>query len=89
MGGSQQRIRIKSEEHVLTPDDIINAARAEAPRRINSYFVEIEGRRFPPKQLLRAATKTNQPFDTGVAVRALQALGFKVVSLAEPSQPAK
>src|SRR5688572_17740600 len=83
MAATPQRIRIKDEEHVLTRDDIINAAKAESPRRINAYFVEIEGRKFPPKQLLRAATNTTQSFDTGVAVRALTALGFKVVSLAE------
>lgn len=83
MAGNTQRIRIKNEEHVLTSDDIVNAARSESPRRINAYFVEIEGRRFPPKQLLRVATKTNQPFDTGVAIRALQALGFTVVKLAD------
>lgn len=86
MAAKPQRIRIKSEEHLLTADDIIAAARREEPRRVNAYFVEIEGRRFPPKQLLRAATKTTQPFDTGVAVRALQALGFKVVNLAEAAE---
>ena len=83
MATNSQRIRIKDEEHILTPEDVIKAARAESPRRINAYFVEIEGRRFPPKQLLRAATKTTQPFDTGVAVRALRALGFRVVGLGE------
>lgn len=83
MAAISQRIRIKDEEHVLTSDDVVAVARRETPRRVNAYYVEIEGRRFPPKQLLRAATKTNQPFDTGVAVRALQALGFKVVKMTE------
>jgi len=82
MASSQQRIRIKDEEHVLSADDILAVARRESPRRVNAYFVEIEGRRFPPKQLLRGATKTSKPFDTGVAVRALQVLGFEVVKLA-------
>jgi hypothetical protein len=81
MASSPQSIRIKNEEHLLSADDILAVAKREAPRRINSYFVEIDGRRFPPKQLLRGATKTGQPFDTGLAVRALQALGFKVVRL--------
>ena len=87
MAATPQRVRIKDEEHVLTPDDVIRAARSESPRRINAYFVDIEGRRFPPKQLLRAATKTTRPFDTGVAIRALTALGFKVVSLADSPVP--
>lgn len=81
MPSNSQRIRIKDEEHVLTADDVVAVARRETPRRVNAYYVEIDGRRFPPKQLLRTATKTEQPFDTGVAVRALQALGFKVVKL--------
>jgi DGQHR domain-containing protein len=50
----------------------------ESPRRVNSYFVEIDGKRYPPKQLVRAATGTKQFFDTGAAVRVLQALGFTV-----------
>jgi hypothetical protein len=82
MPAKPQTIRIREEEHSLSHEDIVAVARRETPRRVNSYYVEIEGRRFPPKQLLRGATRTDQPFDTGVAVRALQALGFEVVRLA-------
>ena len=74
-------IRIRDEEHSLSRDDIIAVARNEAPRRVNAYFVEIDGRRFPPKQLLQSATRTNKSFDTAVAVRALRQLGFEVVKL--------
>jgi hypothetical protein len=81
MASAKQKVRFKDEEHLVSADDIIEVARRESPRRLNAYFVEIEGRRFPPKQLLRGAIRTNQPFDTGVAVRALRALGFEVVSL--------
>lgn len=70
--------RIKGEEHWITRADILRVAANEAPRRINAYYVEIDGRRFPPKQLLRAATSTKQFFDTALAVRALKALGFVV-----------
>lgn len=83
MASQQHKVRIKTEEHLLSADDVVAVARRESPRRVNSYFVEIEGRRFPPKQLLRGATHTTQAFDTGVAVRALQALGFEVVRLAQ------
>jgi hypothetical protein len=82
MAVQQLRIRIKSEEHLLSADDIVAVAKRESPRPLVAYFVEIEGRRFPPKQLLQGATQTTQSFDTGVAVRALQALGFDVVRLA-------
>src|SRR5688572_25198753 len=82
MSAKPQSIRIKDEEHLISQDDIVAVARREAPRRLNAYYVEIEGRRYPPKQLLRGAIPTSQPFDTGVAVRALKALGFEVVRLA-------
>ena len=83
MDSTPKRVRIKDQEHTISAEDIIKVARREAPRRLNAYFVEIEGRRFPPKQLLRGAIPTAPPFDTGVAVRALQALGFTVVRLAQ------
>ena len=83
MDSTPKRVRIKDQEHTISAEDIIKVARREAPRRLNAYFVEIEGRRFPPKQLLRGALPTAPPFDTGVAVRALQGLGFTVVKLAD------
>jgi hypothetical protein len=83
MSSKPVRIHIKDEEHLLTQDDIIAVAQRESPRRLNAYFVEVEGRRFPPKQLLRGAIKTTKSFDTGVAVRALQALGFSVIRLSD------
>lgn len=83
MASGAQKIRIRDEEHSLSHDDIIAVARTEAPRRVNAYFVEIEGRRFPPKQLLRSATRTSKSFDTAVAIRALRAVGFDVVRLAD------
>jgi hypothetical protein len=81
MNSGQHTIRIKDEVYSISRDDVIEAARSEAPRRVNAYYVVVEGRQFPPKQLLRAATKTTQPFDSGVAVRALESLGFEVVRL--------
>ncbi len=72
------RVTFKGEEHWLTREDILAVAARESPRRINAYFVEISGNRYPPKQLVRAATGTTQFFDTGAAVRVLQALGFTV-----------
>lgn len=81
MGSAQHRVRIKDEEHIVTADDIRSVARSASPLPLTRYFVEIDGRRFPPKQLLRSATQTTKAFDTGVAVRALQALGFTVLTL--------
>lgn len=84
MSSTPQRVKIKGEEHTVSANDIIAVARRESPRRLNAYFVEIEGRRFPPKQLLRGAFPSAPPFDTGVAVRVLQSLGFHVVRLEQP-----
>ena len=75
-------VRIGGAEHQLSRDDILAVARNEAPRRLNAYFIEIDGRRYPPKQLLRSAIRTSQPFVTAVAVRALRTLGFDVVQIA-------
>jgi len=73
-----QRVTFRGEEYLITKDDILAVAAKEGPRRVNSYFVEINGQRYPPKQLVRAATGTKQFFDTGAAVRVLEALGFTV-----------
>lgn len=77
---SGHRVTFRGEEHWITKDDILAVSAKESPRRVNSYFVEIEGKRYPPKQLVRSATGTKQFFDTGAAVRVLQALGFTVKS---------
>lgn len=71
-------IKFRGEEHSVTREDILAVAARESPRRINSYFVEIDGKRYPPKQLVRAATGTKRFFDTAAAVRLLQALGFSI-----------
>jgi hypothetical protein len=80
MNPDEQRTlaRIKGEEYWVTRADILRIAATESPRRINAYFVEIGDKRFPPKQLVRAATGTKQFFDTAAAVRVLKALGFVV-----------
>lgn len=81
MAANAQSIRIRGETHRVTRDDVIAVAHRESPRRLNAYYVEIEGRRFPPKQLLRGAIPAAREFDTSVAVRTLQGLGFDVIRL--------
>ena len=81
-----QRVTFRGEEHWVTKDDILAIAASAGPKRVNSYFVEINGQRYPPKQLVRAATGTKQPFDTGAAVRLLESLGFAVVRCESSSQ---
>jgi hypothetical protein len=74
-------VRIGDHEYPVTREDILAVGEREAPRRLNAYFVEIGGRRFPPKQLLRSAIGTSEPFVTAIAVRALRTLGFEVVAI--------
>jgi 5-methylcytosine-specific restriction enzyme B len=73
--------RIGSKTYDITREDVLAVAQREGPRRVNSYFVEIEGRKYPPKQLLRGIVGAEENFDTGVAVRTLKNLGFSVVRI--------
>ena len=63
---------------MLTRDDIIRLARANQPDPIKTYYVEVLGKNYPPKQLVRAATGTRKPFDSANARSALTKLGFIV-----------
>lgn len=71
-------VTFRGEQHTVTREEILAVAERESPRRINAYFVEINGRPYPPKQLVRSATGTKKFFDSAAAVRVLQALGFSV-----------
>ncbi len=78
-------IRFRGEEYRVTREDILAAAKRAAPERITTYYVEIDGRRFPPKQLIRIATGTRQQFNSANARSLLTKLGFTVQ--AASSQP--
>jgi hypothetical protein len=81
MGATTHAVRIRGQDHSVGRDDVIAVAQRETPRRVNAYYVEIDGRRFPPKQLLRGAIPSAGDFDTSLAIRALRTLGFEVVKL--------
>jgi len=74
-------IRIQGQDYEITRDDIIRVARGNEPSPIKTYYVEVEGRRYPPKQLIRAATGTAEPFDSASARSALTKLGFIVKAI--------
>jgi hypothetical protein len=71
-------IRFRGETHTLSREDILRAAEREVPGRITTYFVDINGRRFPPKQLIRSATGTRKPFNSANARSVLAHLGFHI-----------
>ncbi len=54
------------------------AARNATPERIKDYYVEVKGKQFPPKQLIRLVTKTPDPFNSANARSILTRLGFTV-----------
>ena len=74
----QITIRIAGDEYTLTRDDILRAAKSAHPNRIDTFYVEINGRRFPPTQLIRAATGTLHRVQSPNARSALIRLGFDV-----------
>ena len=72
---------IRGQQYRITRDDILRAAHSAAPEPINVYYVEIDGRRYPPKQLIRLATGTRKSFDSMNARAALTRLDFVVKAL--------
>lgn len=71
-------IQIQGREYRVSDDDVRRVARANAPGSIVGYYVEVNGRRYPPKQLIRLATGTQDVFNSANARSALTRLGFVV-----------
>ena len=71
-------IQIQGNEYKISDDDIRRVARTHAPEPLVGYYVEVEGRRYPPKQLVRLATGTRDAFNSANARSALTRLGFAV-----------
>lgn len=71
-------IQIQGRDYRLTVDDVRRIARLHAPEPLAGYYVEIDSRRYPPKQLIRLATGTRDRFNSANARSALTRLGFVV-----------
>jgi hypothetical protein len=54
-------IIIRGVKYEITRDDILRVATSVHPASIRTYYVEVQGKRFPPKQLIRLATGTPCP----------------------------
>ena len=74
-------ITIQGETYRVTRDDILRAAKSESPKRIKTYYVELNGKQYPVKQLLRVATGTTKFFDSSCARSVLTKLHFDVKAL--------
>lgn len=73
----------------LTRDVVIGAMRSQIPGRIQTYAVDIDGIRFPVKQVLAQALRI--PVTSFVSTRAqdlLTKLEFGVINVREGSTPA-
>lgn len=74
---------IKGAAYELTRQEVEGILVTTLPDEPSIYFVEVEDRRFPVKQVLAEATGlSKRDFDSGLAQRVLKGLGFEVLSTA-------
>ena len=71
-------IQIQGKVYEVSDDDIKRVARTHSPKRVVRYYVKVEGRRYPPKQLIRLTTGTHDTFNSANARSALTRVGFVV-----------
>ena len=82
--------KLRGEALSITPGDILTATRDARPAPIDGrhkYFVELQGRRFPIKQVLRLVTGPRE-FGAQDAHRILSRLGFDVSEYESPIRDA-
>ncbi len=72
---------IQGRTYEITREVILKAAEREKPRAIRDFYVEIRGKQFPPKQLIRLATGTTNSFNSSNARSVLTRLGFVVKAI--------
>jgi hypothetical protein len=71
------RFRIAGQEFELEPDAVRRSVSGLLPDPLHEHYVVVEGRRFPPKQVLSCATGLDRAdFATHHARRVLKRLGF-------------
>lgn len=71
------RFTVGGESFDLTSEQIIRAMKGKAAEPIQKYSVDVDGQRFPPKQVFATATgRSRQSFTTHEAQRVLERLGF-------------
>ena len=73
--------QLHGKTYTISRDDVFRAARAVPPELVTKFYVEIDGRRFPPTQLVRVAVTTRDAPYSANARSILTRLGFTVKSL--------
>ena len=71
-------LQIQGKGYKISDDDIRRVARTHNPESLKGYYIEVEGKQYPPKQLIRLATGTHDAFNSTNARSALTRLGFIV-----------
>jgi len=74
-------IIIHGEEFDISRERVLRVAGSAQPASLRRYYVEINGRRFPPKQLIRLVTGTQHSFNSSNARSALTRLQFEVCAV--------
>jgi hypothetical protein len=70
-------VRIAGQPFRIRSRDVVRALRYTEPEPIQSHFVVVDSRRFPPKQVISAVTGLDRAdFTTHQARRTLMGLGF-------------
>ena len=71
-------LQIQGKKYEISDDDIRRVARTHKPGYLVDYYIEVEGKQYPPKQLIRLTTGTRDAFNSANARSALTRLGFVV-----------
>ena len=70
---------IKGQKYTISTEQVREVARKHVPKNIRDFYVEVEGKRFRPTQLIHLVTQERyQSFNSQNARRVLARLGFKV-----------
>ncbi len=69
----------------LDADEVVARLAAAIPAPLHTHWVEVDGRRWPPKQALRLALGTDEPFISHFALRVFRRLGFATSPLPSES----
>jgi hypothetical protein len=76
------RFTIKGKEFDITTQEIVAAIKGNEPRLIKKSYVEIEGTRYPVKQVVELVTGSHPiAFTSMYANDILSKLGFKVKAI--------
>ena len=73
--------QLKGKTYTISRDDVFRAARSVPPEAVTKFYVEIDGRRFPPTQLVRLGAGTPNATYSANSRSILTRLGFTVKSL--------